>query len=322
MGQATDQYPRFEHGSPSAQYQQISNFSVNYLEGLLVNLIHMELPDNRLEKDSEVYVDLQQRLHQRERTVRHAFQFQIEKRFSEFRLIRRSRLNANRSSDWQSLGLAGQNPSRVLSRIEDISEKYTKQFEPRLDTLTQRLKLLVHRSDQSKDDNPLSPENLCNAFLSSVDALKLTGLQTCQLFELFDFILESQLDNFYIQIDLGMYYLDILPELTDPELFAPPSEETLEMEPVKVEQAAEEPATYAAKDAEIDDQQVEAEPEIDFDDEITLVQSTPSQPQAEHHAELEVEIEGAATARFAEIPTVLAEENTRVDAESLQIAVD
>lgn len=221
MSQAFDQYPRFEHGSPSAQYAQISNFSVNYLEGLLVNLMYMELPEG-LEKPANGYVDLQQKMIKRERTLRHAFQFQIEKLFSEFKLIKRSRLSSITSKDWRSLGLAGQNSSRVLARIEQISGRYQERFSGRLNTLSRRFKTLVHRSEDSKDEHPLAPINLCNAFYASIEALNLTSIQTCQLFELFECILGSQLDNFYIQIDLGMYYLDILPELTDPALFAEP----------------------------------------------------------------------------------------------------
>lgn len=117
MASENEHYPRFKKGSPSAHYLQISNFSVNYLEALLVNLMHLELPA-QLEKSSHSYEVLQKHLLKRERTVRHAFQFQIEKLFSDFKLIRRTRLNANRASDWLSLGLAGQNSSHVQNSIE------------------------------------------------------------------------------------------------------------------------------------------------------------------------------------------------------------
>lgn len=224
MASPNDHYPRFTKGSPSAHYLQISNFSVNYLEALLVNLMHIDLP-SQLEKPVHSYESLQKELLKRERTVRHAFQFQIEKLFSDFKLIRRTRLNANRASDWLSLGLAGQNSSTVQNRIESIAEKYQKQYDGRLQTLLKRLKTLVHRTDEVVDDNPLSPLNLCHAFYASFEALNLTSMKTCQIFELFDHILDDQLGNFYIQIDLGMYYLDILPELTDPALFSLSEEE-------------------------------------------------------------------------------------------------
>jgi hypothetical protein len=218
MAPTNKHYPVFEKGSPSAHYLQITNFSVNYLEALLVNLMHLELPMD-LDKPDSNYETLQKHLLKRERTVRHAFQFQIEKLFSDFKLIRRTRLNTSRASDWLSLGLAGENSSRVQNSIESISNRYQKQFEPRLQTLLKRLKTLVHRTDEVMDDNPLSPQKLCYAFYASIEALNLTSIKTTQLFELFDHILDEQLGNFYIQMDLGMYYLDILPELTDPALF-------------------------------------------------------------------------------------------------------
>lgn len=222
MASENEHYPRFKKGSPSAHYLQISNFSVNYLEALLVNLMHLELPA-QLEKSSHSYEVLQKHLLKRERTVRHAFQFQIEKLFSDFKLIRRTRLNANRASDWLSLGLAGQNSSHVQNSIESIADKYQKQYDIRLQTLLKRLKTLVHRTDEVMDDNPLSPIKLCHAFYASFEALNLTSMKTCQIFELLDHILDDQLGNFYIQMDLGMYYLDILPELTDPALFSKPA---------------------------------------------------------------------------------------------------
>ena len=43
---ALQQFPRFDKGSPSSEYQQIINFCVNYLEGMLVGLIHMEIPSD------------------------------------------------------------------------------------------------------------------------------------------------------------------------------------------------------------------------------------------------------------------------------------
>ncbi len=223
MASTNDQYPVFEKGSPSAQYQQISNFCVNYLEGLLVNLMHMELPDP-MHAELDVYQAIQQKLLNRERTVRHAFQFQIEKRFSEFKSIRRTRLHSSRSSDWLSFGLAGHNSSKLQQHIENITDKYERRFDRQLLTHAKRLKTLVHRTDDAQDDNPLSPVSLCNAFVASIEALNLTTNKTCQLFELLDWVLENQLHDFYIQIDLGLYYLDILPELTDPKLFNEPVE--------------------------------------------------------------------------------------------------
>jgi len=232
------QYPIFEKGSSSAQYQQISNFCVNYLEGLLVNLMHMELPE-QLQSDQSAYEAIQQELLKRERTVRHAFQFQTEKLFSDFKSIRRTRLRANRSSDWLSLGLTGHNSSKLNKSIENINAKYQLRFDQPLLTQSKRLKTLVHRSDDAQDDNPISPLSLCNAFVASIEALKLTTNKSCQLLELFDVILDDQLQNFYVEIDLGLYYLDILPHLTDPALFKEPVEEVVSDNPSETLTAAE-----------------------------------------------------------------------------------
>lgn len=235
MVTAIELYPRFDSGSSFGQFQQISNFSVTHLEGFLISLMHMDIPPDRLEKDPQSYRLLQQKMLKRERTVKHAFQFQIEKRFSDFKSIHRTRLHTSRSSDWLKLGLAGQNSSRIQDIVETISKKFHNQHGNRLLVLDKRLKTLVHRSDGSLDDNPISPSGLCGAFLSSIEILNLTVLKIRQLFELFDIILEQQLDNFYIQIDLGMYHLNLLPELTDNALFLQPEEIKAEDENDKLE---------------------------------------------------------------------------------------
>lgn len=232
MTLATNHYPRFQKSSPSGYYQQISNFCVNYLEGVLVNLMHMSIPDHYKGAESE-YIELQLKLKQRERTVRHAFQFQIEKNFSDFKSVRRTRLHTNRSTDLRSIGVAGQNSSKILDIIEKICAKNSERFGPRIQNQGIRLKSLVHSTDKVEDDNPVSPASLCRAFLASVETLNLTMLKTGKLFELFDYILDEQLNSFYTQIDLGMYYLDIFPELTDPDLFASTDPDVTQIEPEK-----------------------------------------------------------------------------------------
>ena len=223
MNTLTKTYPVFNQGSPSAQYQQISNFCVNYTEGLLISLMHLEIDDEFTETPG-TYKKLQKKLQQRERTIRHAFQFQIEKLFSDFKAVRKTRLHANRASDWLSLGLTGQNASIVRASIEKSSAHLDISYEKQLSIINERLKTLVHRSDTKQGENPLTPENLCNAFLSCIEALGFTSKQLSQLIGLYDRVLSLFLGDFYRQLDLGMYYLDILPELTDPQLFVDPIE--------------------------------------------------------------------------------------------------
>lgn len=213
-------YPLFEKGSPSALYQQINNFSVNYTEGLLISVMHLEIDDS-FSESIDTYKKLQKKLQKRERTIRHAFQFQIEKLFSDFKTVRKTRLHANRASDWLALGLTGQNASKVRLSIENTSDHLNTRFDRQLQNINERLKTLVHRSDTTRKENPLTPENLCNAFLTCIEALSFTSKQLCQLIDLYERVLSLFLEDFYRQLDLGMYYLDILPELTDPSLFKP-----------------------------------------------------------------------------------------------------
>ncbi len=220
MKSAIQQYPRFEKGSPSTEYQQIVNFCVNYFEGMLIGLIHMDIPAE-LETQAKELKPLQQRLASRERTVRHAFQFQLEKFFSDFRSISPTRLRVSYASNV----LSDYKISRIMDFIQSISEKHQDLHKTQLQTTAKRLKSLVHRADDNSDDNPISPFNLCRAFLASIETLNLPTQKNRLLFELFDHTLDDQLNNFYNQIDLGLYHLDILADLTDSSLFKLPEKE-------------------------------------------------------------------------------------------------
>ena len=230
-----NQNPQSDQGNFSAQYQQISNFCINYLEGLLVSLLHMHIEQD-LEAEYATYLSLREALQKRERSIVHAFQYQIEKRFKSFRSVGRSRLHNSRSSDWQSLGLAGYSSSKIKSTIESISDKHQKRHEELLLNLDKYLKTLVHRFDADLADNPVTPNNICNAFLASIETLSLNSNKTIKLFELFDRILQRHLEQFYIHIELGIRDLDLLPELEDPASFIQ------QLEAKKAEELAEKAA--------------------------------------------------------------------------------
>lgn len=210
-------FPHFEQGSPAALYQQIINFCANYTEGFLISLMHQEV-----EGEDHPFLPLQEKIKSRERTIRHAFQIQVEKLFADFRSIRPTRLHANSSSDWLALGYAGKNASLIQQSIEEVSDHHQQKHSRDLDTLSLRLKSLVHRQDDAHDDLPLSPLNLCNAFYSSIELLSFTSKQTVVIFQQFDRVLDSQLADFYGQLDLSMHELGIMPELTRLELLTQP----------------------------------------------------------------------------------------------------
>ncbi len=211
---APDNIPDFVPGNPSALFQQVSNYCVNYTEGLLVSLMHLSIDDSFSESLAS-YEPLQHKVQSRDRTVRHAFQFQMQKLFTDFKSIRRTRLHANRSSDWQAVGFVGHHASGTQASVEQIGKRHQRNHDQNLRNLSQRLKTLVHRSDDALDDNPVLPANLCNAFLSSIDMLGFSSKQNLLLLEMFDHVLDLHLTDLYRQLDLGLFNLDILPELTD-----------------------------------------------------------------------------------------------------------
>ena len=265
-------FPRFDKGSPSSEYQQIVNFCVNYLEGMLVGLIHMDIP-TEIEQYAKNIQPLQQRLISRERTVRHAFQFQIEKYFSDFKSISRSRLSVNYSSQSSTVGLSDHKAAQIRDILDSISSKHRLNHKNQIQNTARRLKTLVHRSDENNDDNPISPLNLSKAFLASIETLNLTALKYRHLFRLFDHTLDHQLGIFYNQIDLGLYHLDILVELTDTALFLPPETEdiaeTSSEDEIDINNPVNEPAEKEPEPT------AEIEPEISekVQDNVTSIQN-------------------------------------------------
>lgn len=239
---AIQQFPRFEKGSPSTEYQQIINFCVNYLEGMLVGLIHMDIPEELKSQASKIQ-PLQKIMMSRERTIRHAFQFQIEKYFADFKSISRPRIRVNPLPS----GVSDHKAARILDIIQNISNKHHAQHITQLQNTARRLKTLVHRSDVNNDDNPISPFNLGKAFLASIETLNLSAQKNRHLLELLDHTMASQLGNFYDQIDLGLYYLDILTELTDTSLFLKPEPEP---EPEPLADKSEDSVKYVEKTAD------------------------------------------------------------------------
>ena len=260
---ATKQFPKFIKGSPSSEFQQIINFCVNYMDGLLVNLMHMEIPAE-LSTHHDSISTLQKQLKSRERTVRHTFQFQFEKYFADFKSSRRTRIRSHHPRDMLIHGLTGQKASRIHELIENLSSKHQVLHNTQLDNTGRRLKTLVHRSDEIKDDNPLSPLKICQAFVASIETFNISSQKNRDLFLLLDYNLQHQLGNFYNQVDLGLYNLGILAELTDMALFEAPAKKLdLHVEPeatVTTEQSVAESAT----DSSLSDESVTNEEDTEL----------------------------------------------------------
>jgi len=264
-------FPRFDKGSPSSEYQQIVNFCVNYLEGMFVGLIHMDIP-TEIEQYAKNIQPLQQQLIKRERTVRHAFQFQIEKHFSDFKSISRSRLSVNYYSQSPTVGLSDHKADQIRDILDSISSKHQLNHKNQIQNTARRLKTLVHRSDDNNDDNPISPLKLCKAFLASIETLNLTALKYRHLFRLFDHTLDQQLGNFYNQIDLGLYHLDILVELTDAALFLPPETENTAEASDKVEKNIKSTSTEPEEKETDTAEKVKQQPSADIQNNVTSIQ--------------------------------------------------
>lgn len=211
-----DDYPaaEFERSTASAMYRQISNFSVRYLDVFLHHLIE----DESLERSVQPVLN---QLKSRKRSIRHGFQFQLEKNFNDWKStgtlkIRRSLLFSDSPATPQ--GLARKNNTQQIVSLAAYLEKPWGDF---LTRTNKRLKTLTYRRDSHYSDMPVSPISLCNAFNSSIDLMSFEADVRLHLLNYFSGLLEKQLESFYQQLEFGFHTLEILPELTDLQLLEP-----------------------------------------------------------------------------------------------------
>ncbi len=198
--------PRFESLSPSGRYGELTDYCVDQLEGIL--LLMLDSDDPRFQPSSGEARDLLETLGRRQRTLHHGFLFQLRKLFSDFKSIRPARIHL-RNPATTSVGLFDTHDNQVLPLIQDIDRSIRQRLELRLHILDQRMKYLVHRSDEGLDDSPLAPDNLCNAFVAAIEPLGFNRNRVLPLLTAFGELMEQQLGNLYRECDRGLYELGI-----------------------------------------------------------------------------------------------------------------
>ncbi|MEE8366593.1 MAG: DUF1631 family protein, partial [Gammaproteobacteria bacterium] len=128
---------------------------------------------------------LARQLFDKKRIIKSSFAFQLEKGFSDFKSIRKTRLHENDSTDWKALGLVGANSATEVEELETIIGDFSHLYGDFYKTLIQRLQFCLNRTRAEADENPMHVKRLCESFQNSIDSLNLETKYNLALYRLF-----------------------------------------------------------------------------------------------------------------------------------------
>jgi len=217
MDLTDDELLQFESLSPSGRYNELAQYCVHHLSLWLDQMLEGE----GIREDDISTPILLDRLTRNQRTLRSSYQFQLQKLFSDFKAIRPARLYAHQAAPQNAGGLFDTHGNHIRPAIERIERQILQHLRPRLLQLDLRMKYLVHRSDDGLDDNPLRPGNLCNAFVSALETLKLPRERLLDLLEIYGRQIGHRLPAFCQQCDRALSEQGVrfdLPFVEDDEL--------------------------------------------------------------------------------------------------------
>ncbi len=136
----------------------------------------------------------------KQRIICSAFVFQMNKDF-------------NNASDWQRIGLSGENDSAEINELKAITARYGEAFKEFDRTILKRLQTCIKRSRASVYDNPLQIKRLCQSFQYAIDSLNLEVNYKIALYHLFADRFIEALGPTYRRIDGFLRDSGMLPEL-------------------------------------------------------------------------------------------------------------
>lgn len=156
---------------------------------------------------------LSQQLFDKKRIIKSSFAFQLEKGFSDFKSIRKTRLHENDSTDWKLLGLSGVNSATEVEELESIIGDFSQLYGDFYKTLIQRLQFCLNRTRAEIDENPMHVQRLCESFQNSIDSLNLETKYNLALYRLFASTTLVKLGPIYRKMERCLLDHNILPRL-------------------------------------------------------------------------------------------------------------
>ena len=149
----------------------------------------------------------------KQRIICSAFAFQMNKYFAEFKSTDSSKSGKNSASDWQRIGLSGENDTAEINELQAITSRYADAFKEFDRTILKRLQTCIKRSRANVYDNPLQVKRLCESFQYAIDSLNLEVNFKIALYHLFADRFIEALGPTYRRIDQFLHDSGMQPEL-------------------------------------------------------------------------------------------------------------
>jgi hypothetical protein len=196
-------YPHFELDHSLSGFHDLNKFTVEYLSTLFQNLLIMDTPQ-ALDKLNVQIKSIQVKLKKREVRIKNLIRFHLKQSFSDYKSMRYSRMSDERST----IGFLSKGDLSLMAPIVGMIVTKSQQLEAshkaQINRIDERLKALVHRNDSYTSDNPVSPFNLLNIFVLSIDSNSFSIYEIKKFFFLVFHELDNQIEDLYNQIEYGI----------------------------------------------------------------------------------------------------------------------
>ena len=206
---------REDSASKSGQdvFAETSSTSKKLVTAMLVRMIESAGDYHSWSLSDEDGARMVKLIKRKQRIICSAFVFQMNKYFAEFKSTDASKSGKNSASDWQRIGLSGENDTAEINELQAITSRYADAFKEFDRTILKRLQTCIKRSRANVYDNPLQVKRLCESFQYAIDSLNLEVNYKIALYHLFADRFIEALGPTYRRIDQFLYDSGMQPEL-------------------------------------------------------------------------------------------------------------
>ena len=206
---------RTDSTSKSGQdvFAETSSISKKLITAMLVRMIESAGDYHSWSLSDQDGARMIKLIKRKQRIICSAFVFQMNKYFAEFKSADASSSGKNSASDWQRIGLSGENDAAEINELQGITSRYADAFKEFDRTILKRLQTCIKRSRANVYDNPLQVKRLCESFQYAIDSLNLEVNYKIALYHLFADRFIEALGPTYRRIDQFLYDSGMQPEI-------------------------------------------------------------------------------------------------------------
>jgi len=128
-------------------------------------------------------------------------------------VISTNQTQATKDVEFEGLSLVEEDDLEESLAINNITQKILHQFKHPLFTMARRVDFVMGEVGYTSEENPLSPNVICNAFLAAVDTLELNIKIKLIVFKLFDKFVVQKIGVMYDEINSMFVAAGVLPTI-------------------------------------------------------------------------------------------------------------